>query len=294
MASVNRVALGSISSAVIRRDKQLGVNNLSKLFDSGKFKINGAIVSITKGDSLAAIANKINRYTSRTGIKAEVVNNNQLVLKSKKTKVDITDYGPLFKIVKKGMLGTGDNCLLQIVKTESGDKISENVMINYSQGKKAAGNPNANPLLDGIINGNLAEVVEEDDEAARIAAEEQEQLRIIERICEDVKGAFVADRIRYTNENYTEENYNDLVNTMEKVRVILNTFNYDYLSTRRNTLAPYIFELLDTNRINNLILHPVIYWGGKYAITDDNWLVVRGAILRDYIHYTDRERGGIV
>ncbi len=309
MANVNMVALGPISP-VITKNKQVGAN-LSSLLNSGKFNINGATIKINTGDSLTLIADKINKHKSKTGITAQVVNNNQLVLKSKKAQVDIIDYGVLSKVVKQGMLGPGSNCLLRIVKAELGGEISENVMINYSQGKKTAEHRNANPLLEGEIIEHLADEARIAEEARMIEAwrraeearraedawrakdariaEEREKIRIIEEIRHKVKLEFKAKGIQTGETSYTEKDYNDLPTTRRKLGSLLQGFECKYLAERKSWLEKETFKLLNNNRVYGL-MHPIISVVGKFAITNDELQTVLGKVDTDYQLWRLRNR----
>lgn len=110
-------------------------------FKPGTMTINGAKITIARGDSLKRVVEKINAAQNKTGVKASI-EDGRIVLTSKKNTINIADpSGVMADMFKKGQLGIGEKCLVQCVREGS----TKQVKINYSGAKKAE---QANPLLE--------------------------------------------------------------------------------------------------------------------------------------------------
>ena len=140
--------------------RQQTLNNEVNFFKAGVFKLNGARISLRKGDSIIQIADKINTQKHITNIQAKLVTTDlgfKLELESKNRIVNIVDYdGVLTSLYKQKMLGTDSKCLVHVLRA-IGSERSNDVIIRYKTKNNIA--PFNYPYsLNGFDKLNLAKI----------------------------------------------------------------------------------------------------------------------------------------
>lgn len=134
MTCVNTISSWSFRSNTSPIVNNIQSGNLKSFFKEGGFKLNGAKIRLSRGDSLWEIADTINTKKHITGVKAKVVRADggyKLELQSGNKVIDIVDYdGVLSNLHEQGLLGNSRNCLVQAIRIVGGIRSSD-IIINY-------------------------------------------------------------------------------------------------------------------------------------------------------------------
>lgn len=140
-----------------------------KFKKSGEFKINGARISVRRGDNLESIVKKINK--NHSGVKAELVKGKSgaavIELKSKRPSIKIDDR-------KSGIIG-------DLYQAGQIKRVDKNSRIDYLGKAEIDSSNYLNHLLNGKIKASLADAPSRNPElkAAAPAAEEEEEQQVL-------------------------------------------------------------------------------------------------------------------
>jgi|GEM_PF-6449276 len=137
---------GSIPPKLKDFVKLAGVASSKRVFKNGSIELNGRKIQVSSNDDLKSLASKINIKSYATKIEAVVISNGsqeKLLLKSKKSEVNLIDFSGIFKsLYQDEKLGVNKNSLIQVIRDSSYIKPS-NVSFNYYVSSKKQSSLNA-------------------------------------------------------------------------------------------------------------------------------------------------------